>query len=85
MKRIALVICAIFAFALLACDTVEDANEKIEQCLEDQYGAEEVDDKLPAYEITCDEEDDGCQECVDCVMDEECDAILDGTCDEFCE
>lgn len=87
MKAITLTICALFvlSFAIVGCDTTEDANEKIEQCLADEYGDDEAQDLIGDWELTCEDEDEGCDECIDCIMDEECDAILNGDCSENCE
>jgi predicted small secreted protein len=85
MKRIALVVCALFALALFGCNTTENANEKIKECLEEEYGADQADELMGQWEITCEDDDENCQECVDCVLDEECEGIFDGACDEACE
>lgn len=84
MKRFMLVVLAVFVAVAIGCNTTEDANEKIEQCLVDEHG-DEAESLLDEWEITCDDKEEACKDCVDCVMDEECGAILDGACDELCE
>ncbi|MDJ0764534.1 MAG: hypothetical protein QNJ97_16270 [Myxococcota bacterium] len=87
MKRFTSILIALFAItmAVSACHNTEDANEKIEECLEEAYGAEEAEAVLAEWELTCEDGEDDCDDCVDCVMDAECDDLLDGTCDETCE
>lgn len=85
MKKIALTICALFAVAAIGCNTTEYANDKIEGCLEDEYGTEEAEEMMEEWELTCEEGEEACDECIDCVVDNECSDILDGTCSDSCE
>jgi len=84
MKRFALMTCALFALAAAGCEDTEDANAKIQQCLEDEYGADAAEEMMPDWELSCDESEDACRSCIDCVVDAECTALLDGTCDDTC-
>ena len=85
MKTLTIAIGALFALAMIGCHNTEDANEKITECIEEEYGEEKVDDMLPAWELTCEDGDEICDECVDCVMDAECDALFDGDCQDSCK
>jgi len=85
MTRFTMILMAIFAFAAVACETTDDANEKIEQCLTDEYG-EELDDELSeSWELDCDDSEDDCKKCVECIMDTECEDLMGGTCSEDCD
>ena len=85
MKRFSLIACALFALAAAGCDDTNDANAKIQQCLEDEYGVGAAEDLMVDWELTCDESDDSCRACIDCVMDRECGALLDGACARSCD
>jgi len=85
MKRYALMTCAILALAAMGCEDTQDANAKIQQCLEGEYGAEAAEDLMPDWELTCDEHDSECRTCIDCLVDAECDSLLDGSCDTSCD
>ena len=87
MKRITLTIIALLALSLVfaACHDVERANEKIQDCLEEEYGEDQADDYYSDWELTCEDGDEACDECVDCVMDAECADLLSGECDDKCE
>ncbi len=37
MKKITMGICAVFLLAVTGCDTNEDANARIDECLEEEY------------------------------------------------
>ena len=86
MKRYYLSIIALFAFTLAstACENVDRANDKIKECLEDEYGEEEAQSLFSEWELDCEDGDEACDQCVECVMDEKCDALLDGSCDDTC-
>ena len=85
MRYFIYVISAVFFVATMGCHNTEDANDKILDCLEDEYGEDEAEEMMSAWELTCEDGDDACDTCVDCVMDEECDAILDGECQANCK
>ncbi len=87
MKRITLTCIALLAmaFAFAACNTTDDANSKLEQCLEDEHGVAAVDDYMEEWTIECEDGDDACDTCVDCIMSNECAEILDGDCVEDCD
>ena len=85
MKRFTLMTCALFALAAASCQDTQDANAKIQQCLEDEYGADTAENLMNNWELTCDERDSACKDCIDCVVDAECDSLLDGTCETSCE
>jgi hypothetical protein len=85
MKRFALMTCASFALAAAGCEDTQDANAKIHQCLEGEYGTDEADDLMLDWELTCDETDSACKECIDCVMGAECRPLLDGDCSTECD
>ena len=87
MKRITLTMVALFALSTVfaACHDTEHANEKIQECLEEEYGEDEADNYYPQYELTCEDGEDACDECVDCVLDAECTDLLDGECSDTCE
>jgi len=85
MKRIAIIICAIFAIAAIGCHTTDYANDKIQGCLEDEYGTEEAEDMMETWELTCEEGEEACDTCIDCVVDNECTEILEGECSDSCE
>lgn len=84
MKRFILMIIAAFSFAAIGCDTVDKANDKIDQCLADDFGDELTSDIEDEWELSCEDGDDDCDECVDCVMDTECENLLDGGCSYEC-
>ena len=84
MKRIALIICAIFAVAAIGCQDVEHANDKIQGCLEDEYGEEEAESMMEEWELTCEDGEEECDTCVDCIFDNECEEILDDACTDKC-
>jgi hypothetical protein len=85
MKRFTLMTCVLFALAAAGCEDTQDANAKIQQCLEDEYGADAAEDLIADWELTCDERDSSCRTCIDCVVDAECDSLLDGSCDSPCD
>jgi hypothetical protein len=85
MKRFALMTCAALALGAAGCEDTQDANAKINQCLEDAYGADAAEDLMFDWELTCDETESACKECIDCVMDAECSPLLDGDCSAECE
>ncbi|MCP4610682.1 MAG: hypothetical protein GY845_18395 [Planctomycetes bacterium] len=85
MKRITMIICAIFAIATIGCHNTEDANEKIDECLEEEYGEDVSDETKSQWELDCEDGDDNCDECVDCVMDVDCDDFLEGSCSDECK
>ena len=84
MKSIAIISSIVFMF-FMGCQTAEDANERIEECIEEEYGEEAIDEKMAKLEVSCEDGEDGCDECVDCVLDAECDALLDGECSDQCK
>ena len=73
-----------FSLAFAACENTEAANEKIKECLEDEYGEEEAETVFSQWELTCEDGEQECDECVECVLDEECEDLLDGSCDDTC-
>lgn len=84
MKRFAFIICALLSIMAFGCDGTDDANAKINQCLEDEFGADAAEALMPDWEISCDQSDDACRTCIECVMDAECDALLAGDCGTDC-
>ena len=85
MKRFTLILIAVFALAAIGCNTVDKANDKIDDCLEDNYGDDLTSAIQDEWELTCEDGDDDCDKCVDCVMDAECDELLDGECSDDCK
>jgi hypothetical protein len=86
MKTTAFIIALIASFALAGCQTEEAANDKLEECIEDEFGDEAVDEMIVGYEVTCDEYDseEDCDECIECVVDADCEDIFAGECDDNC-
>jgi hypothetical protein len=84
MKRLALTTCALLALAAAACQDTQDANAKIQQCLEDEYGADTAENMMYEWELTCDETESACKDCIDCVIDAECGSLIDGGCSADC-
>jgi tetrahydromethanopterin S-methyltransferase subunit A len=84
MKRITFLLTAIFALALFGCTDVDKANDKVSDCLEEEYGESEAEKMLSEWELDCDKDEEDCKNCAECYLDEECDALLDGACDEKC-
>ncbi len=85
MKRIVIVICAIFALTIVGCHDAEDANEKIDECLEEEYGENVSKEETSKWELTCEDGEEKCDDCVDCIMDTKCDKLLDGDCRDDCK
>ena len=70
---------------MIGCNTVEKANDKVSECLEEEYGDDLTSAMDAEWEITCEDGDEDCDKCVDCVMDAECGDLLDGECAEECQ
>ncbi len=85
MKPIVIGICMILAFGLIACENTEAANDKIDECLEEKYSEEEAEEHMSNWELDCEDGEEECDECVACIMDEECEDILDNACSDKCE
>jgi hypothetical protein len=78
-------VCVVLACAAIACKTTDDANEKIDNCIAEEYGTDTGDEMQSTWELTCEDGEQVCDDCVDCVMDAECEAIFDGECESACE
>jgi hypothetical protein len=87
MKISAIIISIVLGVSMVlgGCQTTEDANEKLEECIADEYGEESVDTKMAALEIDCEDGEKECDECVDCILDKDCDDVLGGECADLCE
>jgi hypothetical protein len=73
------------SMVLGGCQTTEDANEKLEECIADEYGEDSVDTKMTALKIDCEDGEKECDECVDCILDKDCDDVLEGECEDLCQ
>ena len=85
MKGIAVFIMIALIATLGACHSTEDANEKLGDCLEAEYGEDAADEEKDQWELDCEDGEEECDECVDCIMDKECDEILEGGCNDSCQ
>lgn len=85
MRNLIVILMTVFAFAAVGCETTEDANKKIDQCLEDEYGDALTEDISAGWELDCDDSEDDCKKCVNCIMDEDCGDLVDGSCSEKCD
>lgn len=84
MKIITIISSAVFMFSVVGCHTTDNANGKLEECIEDEFGEEAVDERMGAWEIDCEDGEEACDECVDCVLDNECEDIMAGECADLC-
>jgi hypothetical protein len=79
-------VCALVACLAIACKTTDAANEKIDDCIAEEYGTDTGGDEMQSsLELTCEDGEQACDDCVDCVMDLECDAVLEGDCESSCK
>jgi hypothetical protein len=85
LSAIIMVIALGASMALGACQTTDDANEKLEECIADEYGEESVDTRMASLEVDCEDGEKECDECVDCILDNDCDDVLGGECADVCE
>ncbi len=85
MKSFIGFICVVLVFAMVACKTADDANEKIDDCIAEEYGTDATDEMRTSLELTCEEGEQACDDCIDCVMDAQCEDLFDGECRSSCE
>ena len=77
--------CALVSIMAFGCNSIDAANDKISDCLEDEFGEQDAEDKKSEWELTCDEEEEDCADCIDCVLDVTCSELFEGDCDDTCQ